>query len=469
MDIRLKVMSQEAVKNKATRIAEELKDGLDEEGVRYKLIESTDEGNISVIVRGENRVDRALSFIEDEYPDLVEVSREVTDGVMSLEIGFSEEYANEVRTMAVEDAVETIRTRINMYGVSESVVQKHGEEDIIVNLPGVKDIERARDLVKRSAMLEFKLVDTIIKNKENIPTSLPAGQEVLEGVDGYYYVIYKKTLLTGEYLTEATVDIGQRGDISIGFVLNKKGGERFEKITGDHINEPLAIILDGKVESAPNISTRIGSRGTITGNYTLDEAKDLALVLRAGSLRAPLKMEYYTDIGPSLGKDSINSGLLSICIGGILVVVFMAIYYKLSGVMADFALVVNILLIAAGLAVFKATLTLPGIAGIILTIGMAVDANVLIFERIREELRIGKTPRAAMEAGYDRATLTILDANITTLIAALVLFKFGTGPVKGFAVTLSLGVISSLFTSLLLTRSLFDLYLSSRKVKQLSI
>jgi preprotein translocase subunit SecD len=232
----------------------------------------------------------------------------------------------------------------------------------------------------------------------------------------------------------------------------------------------LAVVLDGVVQCAPNIKTKIaGGKAQIEGGYTMEEAHDLAIVLRAGSLPAPLELENETTVGPSLGADSINMGLMSIYIGGILVVCFMVLYYKLSGLVADFALIVNMLLIAAGLAAFQATLTLPGIAGIILTIGMAVDANVLIFERIREELALGKTARAAVEAGYDRASLTILDANITTLIAALVLFQFGTGPVKGFAVTLSLGVVSSVFTSLILTRAMFDLYLSKRKVKQLSI
>jgi preprotein translocase subunit SecD len=299
--------------------------------------------------------------------------------------------------------------------------------------------------------------------------SLPADREILEGKDGGKYVLYKKALLTGDYLTDASVGI-YSNEITVDFELNKRGAKLFEEITGAHIGEPMAIVLDDVVQGAPNIKTKIsGGKAQIEGGYTMEEAHDLAIVLRAGSLPAPLELENETTVGPSLGADSINMGLLSIYIGGILVVIFMVIYYKLSGLVADFALVVNILLIAAGLAAIQATLTLPGIAGVILTIGMAVDANVLIFERIREELDLGKTPRAAVEAGYNRAALTILDANITTLIAALVLIQFGTGPIKGFAVTLSLGVVSSVFTSLILTRAIFDFYLSNRKVKQLSI
>ena len=470
MNMRLRVMSQEAVKNRLEQIAQELKSGLKEEKIRYKSIESTEDGRISVIIKGDRYIEDFEPFLEDEYPDLVEVERNISEGTLTLVMGLSEEDIEQRKTWAVEQALETIRNRIDQFGVSEPMIQRQGEETIIVQLPGVKDAERARDLVGKTAMLEFKLVDRVIYSADDKPSPLPADQEILEGIDGRSYLLYKKSLLTGEYLTEAKVNIDQFNEISVGIEFDNKGARLFEEITGDHVNEPLAIILDNKVQSAPNINEKIaGGKAQVTGSYTMEEAHDLAIVLRAGSLPAPLELENETTVGPSLGADSIHMGLLSIYIGFTLVVIFMVIYYKLSGLVADFALVVNILLIAAGLAAFQATLTLPGIAGIILTIGMAVDANVLIFERIREELALGKTARAAVEAGYSRASLTILDANITTLIAALVLFQFGTGPVKGFAVTLSLGVVSSVFTSLILTRAMFDLYLSKRKVKQLSI
>jgi preprotein translocase subunit SecD len=236
------------------------------------------------------------------------------------------------------------------------------------------------------------------------------------------------------------------------------------------VKKRLAIILDNKVYSAPVIQEKIsGGAARITGNFTAETARDLAIVLRAGALPAPVNIIEERTVGPSLGTDSIRKGLIAMLIGGIVVVFFMAIYYKRAGLIADLALLLNIVLIAGGLAAFQATLTLPGIAGIILTIGMAVDANVLIFERIREELALGKTPRSAVDAGFNRATLTILDANITTLIAALVLFQFGTGPIKGFAVTLSLGVVSSVFTALVLSRLVFDYFLKNRKLKRLSI
>jgi preprotein translocase subunit SecD len=471
MNMRLKVLSQEAVKNTTDRIAQEIKGGLKEKKIRYRSIESTDDARISVVIKGSKYIEDFEAYIEKEYPDLVGTDRKVSDGALTLFLDLSDEDAEDIRTMAVEQALETIRNRIDQFGVSEPLIQRQGEETIIVQLPGIKDAKRARDLVGKTAMLEFKLVDETLSASQVTPGSLPADREILQGKDGRSYVVYKKALLTGDYLTEARIDLNnQYGEIRVGIELNKKGAKLFEEITTAHVNEPLAIVLDDKVQCAPNIDEPIpGGSAVIRGGYTMEEATDLAIVLRAGSLPAPMELENETTVGPSLGSDSIRMGLMSIYIGGILVVLFMIIYYRFSGLVADFALVVNILLIAAGLAAFQATLTLPGIAGIILTIGMAVDANVLIFERIREELDLGKTPRAAIEAGYDRATLTILDANITTLIAALVLFQFGTGPIKGFAVTLSLGVVASVFTSLILTRSLFDLYLSKRKIKQLSI
>jgi len=254
----------------------------------------------------------------------------------------------------------------------------------------------------------------------------------------------------------------------VGIKFNTKGARIFAKITEENINKRLAIILDGEVYSAPTIQSKITGAGRITGNYTDESAKSLALILRE-AFPTPVKILYEKTVGPSLGEDSIRKGLISMLIGGALVVLFMLVYYKASGLVANIALLVNIVLIAGGLAAFSATLTLPGIAGIILTIGMAVDANVLIYERVKEELRLGKTPLAAVDAGYNRASLTILDANVTTLIAALVLFQFGSGPVKGFAVTLSMGVLSSLFTALILSRAIFEYFLVQRKIKRLSI
>lgn len=276
--------------------------------------------------------------------------------------------------------------------------------------------------------------------------------------------------LDGSNLTNARVEFDQFQQPQVGIEFSRKGARIFERITGDNINKRLAIVLDKNVYSAPNIQDRIsGGKAVITGHFTLEEATDLAIALRAGSLPAPVRIIEERTVGPTLGADSVRTGLMSMLVGGALVILFMVIYYKGAGLIADVALIVNILLIGGGLAVFGATLTLPGIAGIILTIGMAVDANVIIFERIREELRTGRSPKAAVDAGYDRATLTIMDANVTTLIAAVVLFQFGTGPIKGFAVTLGLGIVASLFTALILSKSIYDMILANKQSDTLSI
>ena len=355
-----------------------------------------------------------------------------------------------------------------------------GEKQILVQLPGIKDTKRAKALIGKTALLEFKLMDETHDLNDALKGNVPPGSEILYGIredpstQRVYntpYLLKKRTLLTGANLTNARVQIdSQYNEPYVSITFDKKGGRDFARITEANVKKRLAIVLDKKVYSAPVIQEKItGGQARITGNFTTEEAHDLAIVLRAGALPAPVNILEERTVGPSLGSDSIHKGIVSMLVGGFLVILFMIIYYKGAGLIADFALILNIILIAGGLAGFQATLTLPGIAGIILTIGMAVDANVLIFERIREEMTLGKTPRAAVEAGYNRATLTILDANVTTLIAALVLFQFGTGPVKGFAVTLSLGVLSSLFTALILTRSVFDYYLIKRKIKTLSI
>jgi preprotein translocase subunit SecD len=277
--------------------------------------------------------------------------------------------------------------------------------------------------------------------------------------------------LTGEYITDARVAIDSRyNEPYVSLSFDARGARLFEQITGENIKKRLAIVLDNNVYSAPVIQDKIsGGKAQITGRFTMEEAKDLAIVLRAGALPAPVKILEERSVGPSLGKDSINKGLNSMLIGGVIVVLFMAFYYRLSGVIANLALMLNILFIMGGLAFFGATLTLPGIAGIILTIGMAVDANVLIFERIREELRLGKPVRTAIETGYSKAFVTILDSNVTTIITALVLFQFGTGPVRGFAVTLSIGILASFFTAIFITRIIFDYLYVIKRMNKISI
>ncbi len=399
---------------------------------------------------------------------------------MAVTLDLPERETEHIKKLAVEQALETIRNRIDQFGVSEPDIRNQGEKRILIQLPGIKDTQRAKELIGRTALLEFKLLDETGDLDAAVKGDLPPGSELLYEIKEdpstnrttrIPYLVQKRAHLTGAYLTDARVQIdSQYNEPYVSIDFDKKGARIFERVTEENVKKRLAIVLDDKVYSAPVIQEKIsGGSARITGNFTAEEAHDLAIVLRAGALPAPVIIIEERTVGPSLGADSIRKGIISMLVGGLLVVLFMFIYYNFSGLIADFALILNIILIAGGLAAFQATLTLPGIAGIILTIGMAVDANVLIFERIREEIGLGKTPRAAVDAGYQRASLTILDANVTTLIAALVLFQFGTGPIKGFAVTLSLGVLASLFTALILTRSIFDYLLMQRKIKKISI
>jgi len=480
MHLVLEVDSNKAVESTAERIAQEIRDQLKEKRLRNVSVDRIDGTRISVQVKTEENIDKFKTLLDDDFRDLQKISEKTDNGTYTVVLGLTDNDRNNVEKLAVDQALETIRNRIDQFGVAEPDIRRQGDNRILIQLPGIKDTQRAKDLIGKTAQLEFKLVDDTGSLDAALKGDIPPGLEVLYRVEENPetqrttktpFLLKKRTLLTGAYLTDAKVQIDSQFNepyVSINF--DKKGARIFEKITADNVNKRLAIVLDNTVYSAPVIQEKIaGGQARITGRFTTEEARDLAIVLRAGALPAPVNVLEERSVGPSLGADSIRKGLLSMLIGGLLVIVFMLIYYKTAGLIADLALALNIVLIGAGLAGLQATLTLPGIAGIILTIGMAVDANVIIFERIREELTLGRTPRAAVDAGYDRATLTILDANVTTLIAAVVLFQFGTGAVRGFAVTLSLGVIASLFTSLILSRMIFDYLLMYRKTKTLSI
>ncbi|HSQ84782.1 MAG TPA: protein translocase subunit SecD, partial [Desulfobacterales bacterium] len=462
------------------RLTHEIRSFLKQELIRYTTLNRVKGNQILIKLKGQKNIDGFEKILDTEFKNLSILSRSMDGDVLTMQLNLPSKEADQIKKLAADQALETIRNRIDQFGVSEPDIRRQGDKRILVQLPGIKDTKRAKALIGKTALLEFKLLDDTHDVNQALKGNLPPGDEVLYGIkedpntNRTYktpYLLKKRTLLTGANLTDARVQIdSQYNEPYVSIDFDKKGARDFERITGENVKKRLAIVLDKKVYSAPVIQEKIsGGKARITGRFTTEEARDLAIALRAGALPAPVKILEERTVGPSLGTDSIRKGLISMCVGGLLVVLFMIIYYRGSGFIADIALVINILLIAAGLAGFQATLTLPGIAGIILTIGMAVDANVLIFERIREELNIGKTPRAAVDAGYDKATLTILDANVTTLIAALVLFQFGTGPVKGFAVTLSLGVVASLFTALILTRMVFDYYLMKRKVTRLSI
>ena len=385
-----------------------------------------------------------------------------------LEVDTSKLSENEAKD-APQRALEVIRNRIDQFGVLEPVIQLQGKNRLLVQLPGITDRERAKEIIGRTAHLEFKMVsdDPELINKAN------AGEEILgyeiktmETRDGKKETLVLETdsALTGDMLVDATTEFSQQGfgQPYVSLEFNEDGGDIFANVTATNVGKRLAVVLDGEVYTAPVIRERIPSgRAQITGNFSVQEAKDIALILRAGALPAPVNVIEERSVGPALGKDSVQKGINAIIMGGICVLAFMAIYYLIAGVIADLALVLNILIITGALSYFGATLTLPGIAGLVLTIGMAVDANVLIFERIREESRLGKSLRAAIHAGYDKAFWTILDANVTTLITALILFQFGTGPVRGFATTLSIGIIASMFTALVVTRLVMDLITKS--------
>lgn len=383
-----------------------------------------------------------------------------------------------IKETAVSQALERTRRRVDKYGVAEPAIYKQEQDQIALQLPGVKNPQEAISFIRTAGRLEFKMVDTDPNDLQKaMAGKVPENTELLfeerENESGKIVkqpiLVYKKTLLTGDRLKEAKVGIDQFNKPAISITFDSEGAKIFDRITADNVGKLLAIILDGVVHSAPRIQDRIsGGNAQITGNFTHDEAAKLAIVLRE-SLPAPVKIVQNVTVGPSLGQDSIMMGTRAAVIGGFIVVIFMVFYYRLSGVIADYAIMLNLVLLLGAMALLSSTLTLPGIAGIILTIGMGVDSNVLMFERIREEIRSGKQPRPAVDAGYDKAFLTILDSHVTTLITAVVLFMFGTGPIKGFAVTLSLGIMINLYSALVGTKVIFDIINTKWKLNKLSI
>ena len=399
------------------------------------------------------------------------------DGRVRYVLGLTADYRTYLTGLTVDQAVKTIRNRIDQFGVAEPDIRKQQGGRIQVQLPGLSEPERAISIIGQTAHLEFKIVDDTADINRALEGVLPPGRELAtlqrggaEGA-GTPIVIHRDAIMTGEHIADARVAYDQFNQPYVSLTFTSRGGRDFERVTGENVKKRMAIVLDGVVSSAPTIQERIaGGRASISGRFTVDEARDLAVVLRAGALPAPINVLEQRAVGPSLGQESIDKGVTSALIGLALVAGFMIVYYGLAGLLANVVLLMNLVLIVAGLAAFGATLTLPGIAGIILTIGMAVDANVIIFERIREELRRGLTPRAAIEEGYGRATLTILDANVTTIIAAIILYEFGTGPIRGFAVTLTLGILASMFTAIFVSRVIFDVFTSRQgQVAKLSI
>lgn len=370
---------------------------------------------------------------------------------------------------AISQAVETIRNRLDQFGLAEPTVARQGKDNILVELPGIKtadDEQRARDLIAKAAHLQLMAVDD--KRQDQARTMSPAEAESYGDViypdakdDRIKYVLKNIPVLDGAMLTDAKVAFSQQNNLPIiNFTLNSEGARIFGDFTGANVGKRLAIVLDGKVYSAPVINERIGGgSGQISGGFTLDEAHDVAIALRSGALLAPVKMLEKRSIGPSLGQESINQSMMALAAGSILVVLFMLVYYGISGVFANIALIADVVILVAVMALFGATLTLPGMAGIVLTIGMAVDANVIINERIRELLRDGVSIKTAVQKGYEHAMSAIIDANLTTIITVAILYAYGTGPVKGFAVTMSIGIIASMITAILGTHGMFDAFM----------
>lgn len=390
----------------------------------------------------------------------------------STTIRFNEAGLQNLANQTVDQAIEIIRRRLDPDGTKEPVIQRQGKDRILVQLPGVDDPERIKRLIGRTARLTFQLVDMRSTAQEARRSGrVPPGSMLLESAEegGAEYLVEKRVMVSGELLENASAGFDQNNRPAVNFQLNAEGGRRFGRVTGENIGRPFAIVLDGKVVSAPVIQSQIFGSGQITGNFSVAETNELALILRAGALPAPLIILEERSVGPGLGADSIAAGQIAAVVGLALVIIYMMLSYGLFGLFADIALTVNIVLILGALSALQATLTLPGIAGIVLTMGMAVDANVLVFERIREELRGGRRVAQAIEAGYSRALSTIIDSNLTTLFAALFLFVFGSGPIKGFAVTLSLGIATSMFTALMVTRLLIVVWVNSKRPKKLEL
>ncbi len=405
-------------------------------------------------------------------------------GEYQLLASMTQERIDTIKENALDQALLTIRNRIDELGVSEPVVQqqksltKGAMPRILVQLPGIKDISRAKKIIGKTALLEFRMVkdgpapkaELLDAYNGQLPTDTKLfDAKARQGGKRMYYLLKKDADVTGADLDNVLIDRDEYGQWAVSFTLSRAGGRKFARVTEENMDQRLAIVLDGKVQSAPVIRARISRNGQITGNYSLEEAEELMIVLRSGALPASVVPFEERTVGPSLGHDSIERGIKSMVLGVILVIIFMIIWYKFSGCIADFGMLCTLAILFGVLASLKATLTLPGIAGIILTVGMAVDANVLIFERIREELRSGKTVRTAVAVGYERAFITIMDANVTTLIAAVVLLQFGIGPIRGFAVTLSIGIVASMFAALFISRVVMDMILQKRDLKKLSI
>jgi preprotein translocase subunit SecD len=474
----LGVKAEKAVEHELANIKESVVEELNKDKVLLKGFENHNR-TLTLHFFSQSDLEKAKN-LESNYKDMVDVD----ERNLSLSFTLKDRYITELQKRAIDQVKETIENRVDEFGLVEPTIQRAGADRILIQVPGAseRDRERIINIIKRAAVLEFKIVKDAGPNQEALlgkyeaksPDELQGqGLRLHPGDTGQenekFFITENEAPVTGQYLSDARLVFDEYGRPAVGFSFRGEGATRFGQLTGENVGKRLAIVLDGTIKSAPVIQERISSQGRITGNFTIDEAKDLALVLRSGALPVPVDVEQEQTVGPSLGRDSIEKGRLSMIVGGIAVVIFMIIFYKLQGVVANIALALNMLFILGFLSSFGVTLTLPGIAGLVLTIGMAVDGNIVIFERIKEELRAGKSPLAAIDAGYERSLWTVLDSNITTLLTALILFWFGTGPIKGFAVTLSIGIISTIFSNVIVARVISDWIYGGKRVEALSI
>ena len=475
----LGVEADKHVASQTDRTAEDLKKALERKGIGVQRVAREGNSTILVELASPQSWNDALTATA-EFSTFTR--RDENQAAGRFKLVMVDRQISQLRDDAVRQGLETIRNRVDQFGVAEPTITRQGADQILIQLPGIQDPARAKALIGKTALLEFKMLDDQTSVEQAQASQLPETSELLYGreVDKQTkverkvpYVVQKRTLLTGAELTRAEVqaDPNSLGNWQVAIEFTSAGTRIFGELTEQNVGKRLAIILDGNVYSAPRINERIPSgRAVITGHFTVDDARDLAIVLRAGALPAPVVLLEERTVGPSLGADSIRQGLIAITASAVVVFIFMLVYYRLSGLIADIALGLNLLMLFAFMAAIRATLTLPGLAGIALTIGMAVDTNILIFERIREELRLGKTPRSAIEAGFRRAFRTIVDTHLTVMGTAIILLSFGTSSVKGFGVSLFIGLGASLFTAYFFTRLLFDLvYMGRRKLEQVSI
>ena len=486
----MEVDMDSAIDKALQRSESEIRSFMRGEKIRYKTVQAAGRTIKVRFAQVEGR-DAARLMLENEYRDFVFIDSN-DDRSWFIEMSYNELALEEEKRSALQQNISTLKNRVNELGVAEPVIQRQGDDRVVVQLPGVQDTVRAKEILGATATLEFRLVHGSFTDWSAAQSSgkAPVGTRLYQRSDSSPVLLKRSVIVTGDQIVGAASGFDSRsGSPNVTITMNAKGADRMSKITRDNIGKPMGVLFiedkfefrevngerkrirktESQVINVATIRDQLSKRFEITGLDSTREARDLALLLRAGALRAPMVIIEERTVGPSLGKDNIEKGFMSVIIGFIAVLFFMAIYYRVFGLVANIALTLNLVLLVSVLSVLQATLTLPGIAGIVLTVGMAVDANVLIFERIREELRLGNSPQASIYSGYEKAFGTIADANITTLIAAIVLFGFGTGPIQGFALTLSIGIVTSMFTAIFGTRAIINLIYGRKMVKQLAI